>query len=203
MESNHRLLQANARRIAHDFQVGEQVLKRRGLRTSDKLKSSNTGPYAIERVHTNGTVTIAYLIIFSNGSTSVECFLIDLDTLWVALVIVSNFRENSPLRTFPNILWSSHSVRNSESRGTDVSTQPFLSAVPFSLINQYYVIVISSSNSTSVFHSEHPWSRTQLRLKEFTIVLPNSASHQQERREPHAALAELMIRRWYECNAPA
>lgn len=55
---DHRLLQANMRCIAHEFRVGEQVLKRRGLKAGDKLKSSSTGHYPIEQIHTNGTVTI-------------------------------------------------------------------------------------------------------------------------------------------------
>ena len=55
---DNRLLKANASRISHDYQVGEAVLKKSVLGFSDKLEPSFTGPYKIERVHTNGTVTI-------------------------------------------------------------------------------------------------------------------------------------------------
>jgi hypothetical protein len=53
-----RLVKANAQRIPHDFQVGEQILRRNDLGPSDKLKATGQGPFRIERVHTNGTVTI-------------------------------------------------------------------------------------------------------------------------------------------------
>ena len=53
-----RLLRANAKRIVHDFQVGELVLKRRDITSADKLKSTFTGPFKIDRVHANGTVTL-------------------------------------------------------------------------------------------------------------------------------------------------
>ena len=55
---DNRLLKANASRISHDYQVGEAVLKKSVLGLSDKLEPSFTGPYKIERVHTNGNVTI-------------------------------------------------------------------------------------------------------------------------------------------------
>ena len=53
-----RLLRANASRIRHDYAVGDLVWKRNHLGFSDKLMPSVSGPYPIERVHTNGTVTI-------------------------------------------------------------------------------------------------------------------------------------------------
>ena len=53
-----RLLKANAGRIKHDYAVGDQVWKRNYIGLSDKLKHTVCGPYLIERVHTNGTVTI-------------------------------------------------------------------------------------------------------------------------------------------------
>ncbi|MEM7375831.1 MAG: hypothetical protein AAF587_44995, partial [Bacteroidota bacterium] len=52
------LLQANAKRVAHDFAVGEPVLKKMHLGLSDKLAPAFSGPYPILRVHTNGTVTL-------------------------------------------------------------------------------------------------------------------------------------------------
>lgn len=53
---DERLLRDNRRRISHDYQPGNQVL----LLTykPDKLQPRATGPYPIETVHTNGTVTI-------------------------------------------------------------------------------------------------------------------------------------------------
>eukprot|EP00977_Amphora_coffeiformis_P009356 scaffold2144_cov98-Amphora_coffeaeformis.AAC.1 len=53
-----RLLQANRKRVRHDYTVGERVLKRSVIGLSDKMKPSFTGPYVITQVHTNGTVTI-------------------------------------------------------------------------------------------------------------------------------------------------
>ena len=50
------LLRANAKRIDHDYQPGEQALK---IATDTaKLDSKFTGPFPIERVHTNGTVVL-------------------------------------------------------------------------------------------------------------------------------------------------
>jgi transposase InsO family protein len=54
-----RLLAANAKRIRHDYCVGDLVWKLEYLGFSDKLKPSRSGPFEITRVHTNGTVTIA------------------------------------------------------------------------------------------------------------------------------------------------
>ena len=51
-----RLLKANAKRIHKDYQVGDQVYALTDRKT--KVKPIYTGPHAIERVHTNGTVTI-------------------------------------------------------------------------------------------------------------------------------------------------
>ena len=53
-----RLLRANAKRIKHDYAVGDQVWKCNYLGLSDKLKPTVSGPYSVQRVHTNGTVTI-------------------------------------------------------------------------------------------------------------------------------------------------
>ncbi len=55
---NKRLLRANARRVSHDYAVGDLVYKKRYIGMSDKLKPRCSGPYSITRVHTNGTVTI-------------------------------------------------------------------------------------------------------------------------------------------------
>ena len=50
------LMLANRSRISHDYQPGEQVL----ILTykPDKLEPRASGPFTIESVHTNGTVTI-------------------------------------------------------------------------------------------------------------------------------------------------
>ena len=53
-----RLLKENAKRISHDYCIGESVMKKSILSLSDKLLPSFTGPYIIEQVHTNGTCTI-------------------------------------------------------------------------------------------------------------------------------------------------
>ena len=42
---DERLLKSNASRISHDFQVGEEVLKKRYLWLSDQLQPSFEGPY--------------------------------------------------------------------------------------------------------------------------------------------------------------
>ena len=55
---DRRLLRENAKRIRHDYAVGDQVWKKMYLGFSDKLKPTVTGPFPIEKVHTNGTVTI-------------------------------------------------------------------------------------------------------------------------------------------------
>ena len=56
-----RLLQENATRISHDYQMSDQVLKKPVLSLSDKLKPLFTGPHEITQVHTNGTITIRLL----------------------------------------------------------------------------------------------------------------------------------------------
>ena len=53
-----RLLKENAKRISHDYRIGEPVMKKSILSLSDKLLPLFTGPYIIEQVHTNGTCTI-------------------------------------------------------------------------------------------------------------------------------------------------
>ena len=52
------LLKENAKRISHDYRIGESVMKKSILSLCDKLLPSFTGPYIIEQVHTNGTCTI-------------------------------------------------------------------------------------------------------------------------------------------------
>ena len=52
------LLKENSTRIKHDYQTGDQVLKKMVLSLSDKLKPTFTGPHPIIQVHTNGTVAI-------------------------------------------------------------------------------------------------------------------------------------------------
>ena len=51
-----RLLAANRRRFSHDYNVGDRVLKLHY--NPDKLSPRAHGPYTVESVHTNGTVTI-------------------------------------------------------------------------------------------------------------------------------------------------
>jgi hypothetical protein len=51
-----RLLTANAKRYSHDYAIGEEVL--RLVYHPDKLDPRAIGPFRIDRVHTNGTVTI-------------------------------------------------------------------------------------------------------------------------------------------------
>lgn len=53
-----RLIRANAKRISHDYVIGDQVHKKNYLGLLDKLTPTCSGPYPITRVHTNGTVTI-------------------------------------------------------------------------------------------------------------------------------------------------
>ena len=55
---DRRLLRENAKRIKHDYAVGDQVWKKMYLGFSDKLQPTVEGPYPIERVFTNGTVNI-------------------------------------------------------------------------------------------------------------------------------------------------
>jgi transposase InsO family protein len=51
-----RLLLANAKRYSRDYAMGDEV--RKLVYQPDKLDPRATGPYRIDRVHTNGTVTI-------------------------------------------------------------------------------------------------------------------------------------------------
>ena len=51
-----RLFKANRLRISCDYQPGEEVMIL--AYKPDKLQPRATGPFVIERVHTNGTVTI-------------------------------------------------------------------------------------------------------------------------------------------------
>jgi transposase InsO family protein len=53
---DRRLLAANARRYAYDYQQGDQVLKL--MYQPDKLAPRAIGPYPVTRVHTNGTLSI-------------------------------------------------------------------------------------------------------------------------------------------------
>jgi hypothetical protein len=51
-----RLVEANTRRFAHDYAVGDEVL--RLIYRPDKMEPRAVGPYRITRVHSNGTITI-------------------------------------------------------------------------------------------------------------------------------------------------
>lgn len=51
-----RLILANRRRFSYDYQVGQEVLKI--VYNPDKLQARAIGPYVIEQVHANGTLTI-------------------------------------------------------------------------------------------------------------------------------------------------
>jgi hypothetical protein len=51
-----RLIVANRRRFSYDYNVGDEVLKL--IYKPDKLETRTTGPYRVERVHANGTLTI-------------------------------------------------------------------------------------------------------------------------------------------------
>jgi transposase InsO family protein len=53
---DRRLIEANNRRFAHDYAVGDEVL--RLVYRPDKLEPRAVGPYSITRVHTNGTLSI-------------------------------------------------------------------------------------------------------------------------------------------------
>ena len=55
---DERVLKANAKRIPHDFAVGEQVYVRRAYGPGEKAKPVCAGPYPITRVHTNNNVTV-------------------------------------------------------------------------------------------------------------------------------------------------
>ena len=51
-----RLVQENRKRFSYDYAEGEEVLKL--IYKPNKLQPRAEGPYKIERVHTNGTLTI-------------------------------------------------------------------------------------------------------------------------------------------------
>ena len=53
---DERLIAANRKRFSYDYQPGQEVLKL--AYKPDKLEPRATGPYPIEAVHTNGTLTI-------------------------------------------------------------------------------------------------------------------------------------------------
>jgi hypothetical protein len=54
---NNRLIVANRKQFSYDYAIGEEVLKL--IYTPGKLEPrASTGPYRIERVHTNNTLTI-------------------------------------------------------------------------------------------------------------------------------------------------
>ena len=53
---NTRLIAANRKRFAYDYHIGDEVLKLRYK--PSKLEARADGPYRVESVHTNGTVTI-------------------------------------------------------------------------------------------------------------------------------------------------
>ena len=55
---DRRLMRENAKRIKHDYAVGDLVWKKMYLGFSDKLLPTYEGPFPIERVFTNGTVNI-------------------------------------------------------------------------------------------------------------------------------------------------
>jgi hypothetical protein len=50
------LIAANRRRFSYDYTVGDEVLKLKYK--PDKLEPRATGPFRVEQVHTNGTLTI-------------------------------------------------------------------------------------------------------------------------------------------------
>jgi len=51
-----RLITANCKRFSYDYAVGEEVLKL--AFKPNKLEPRAIGPFTIERVHSNGTLTI-------------------------------------------------------------------------------------------------------------------------------------------------
>jgi hypothetical protein len=56
---NKNLINANRKRISHDYEVGEKVLKlTHSTELKNKLDARATGPYRIERIHKNCTVTL-------------------------------------------------------------------------------------------------------------------------------------------------
>lgn len=53
---DQRLIEANRKRFSHDYHIGDEVLKL--VYNPTKLEPRAVGPYRIETVHANGTVTI-------------------------------------------------------------------------------------------------------------------------------------------------
>jgi hypothetical protein len=54
-----RLMEANRKRISHDYEVGDTVMKlTHSTELKNKLDARASGPFQIEIVHVNGTVTI-------------------------------------------------------------------------------------------------------------------------------------------------
>ena len=53
---NENLHHVNAERTLHDYQVGDQILKK--LHEWSKLGEQWDGPYVIKRAHVNGNVTV-------------------------------------------------------------------------------------------------------------------------------------------------
>jgi hypothetical protein len=53
---NRRLIASNRKRFSYDYAVNDEVLKL--IYKPDKLEPRASGPYRIERVHANGTLTI-------------------------------------------------------------------------------------------------------------------------------------------------
>ena len=53
---DERLIKANHQQFSHDYVIGEQVLKL--VYKPNKLQPRAIGPYRIEQVHSNGTLTI-------------------------------------------------------------------------------------------------------------------------------------------------
>jgi hypothetical protein len=53
---NHNLLRANSKRLSYDYKIGDQVLKL--IYSPNKLEPRTEGPYPINTIHVNGTVTL-------------------------------------------------------------------------------------------------------------------------------------------------
>ena len=53
---DQRLIAANRKRFSYDYHIGDEVLKL--TFNPDKLEQRASGPYRVETVHTNGTLTI-------------------------------------------------------------------------------------------------------------------------------------------------
>jgi hypothetical protein len=53
---DQRLIAANAKRFHYDYRIGDEVLKL--TYNPNKLDPRATGPYPVEQVHANGTLSI-------------------------------------------------------------------------------------------------------------------------------------------------